>query len=103
LVVQCFGRGFAWLDTGTHESLIQAAEFVRTIEQRQGFKIACIEEVALHMGFIGVDQLATLARPMNNSYGSYLRQIVADSGSPGQDSNLKAPGSDIRSDRREAA
>ena len=79
LAVECLGRGFAWLDTGTHESLIQATNFVQTIEQRQGLKIACIEEVALHMGFIDADQLLALARPLKNSYGDYLRQIVDDS------------------------
>ena len=78
LAVERFGRGFAWLDTGTHESLSQATNFVQTIEERQNLKIACVEEVALHMGFINVDQLASMARPLKNGYGDYLRQIVAD-------------------------
>jgi glucose-1-phosphate thymidylyltransferase len=78
LVVERFGHGFVWLDTGTHESLNQASCFVQSIERRQKLKIACIEEIALNMGFIDVDQLATLARTLNNSYGDYLRQIVAD-------------------------
>jgi glucose-1-phosphate thymidylyltransferase len=79
LRVQCFSRGFAWLDTGTHESLIQAANFVETIEQRQGLKIACIEEVAFYKGFINADQLLALAAKLNNAYGQYLRDLV-----PGQ-------------------
>jgi glucose-1-phosphate thymidylyltransferase len=78
LAVQCLGRGFAWLDTGTHESLSHATNFVQTIEQRQGLKVACIEEIALHMGFIDTHQLVALAKPLKNSYGDYLRQIVDD-------------------------
>jgi len=78
LQVECFGRGFAWLDTGTHESLIQAANFIETVEQRQGLKIACLEEVAHHMGFITSDELAALAAPLKNSYGDYLRHIAAE-------------------------
>jgi glucose-1-phosphate thymidylyltransferase len=77
LRVQKFGRGFAWLDTGTHESLIQAANFVETIEARQGLKIACIEEVAMRKGFITPAQVLELARPMNNLYGDYLRLIAS--------------------------
>ena len=76
LAVECFTRGFAWLDTGTHESLIQAADFVQTIEQRQGLKIACIEEVAYNKGFIDLEQLDRLAKPMQNQYGDYLRELV---------------------------
>ncbi|MBI2825584.1 MAG: glucose-1-phosphate thymidylyltransferase RfbA [Planctomycetia bacterium] len=78
LRVHCLGRGFAWLDTSTHESLIQAADFIETVEQRQGLKIACLEEVAHHMGFISTEQLAELARPLVSSYGDYLRQVAAD-------------------------
>lgn len=78
LHVESFGRGFAWLDTGTHESLIQAANFIETVEQRQGLKIACLEEVAHHMGFITADDLLALAKPLKNSYGDYLRHIAAD-------------------------
>ncbi len=78
LHVESFGRGFVWLDTGTHESLSQATSFVQTVEERQGLKIACIEEIALQMGFIDVEQLEALARGLKNDYGDYLRQVVAD-------------------------
>jgi glucose-1-phosphate thymidylyltransferase len=77
LYVECFTRGFAWLDTGTHESLIQAANFVETIEARQGLKIACIEEVAFNRGFITAEQLIALGRGMNNDYGRYLIESAA--------------------------
>jgi glucose-1-phosphate thymidylyltransferase len=76
LHVQVFGRGFAWLDTGTHASLLQASNFVEIVEQRQGLKIACIEEVAYHKGFITADQLAELAKPFKNAYGDYLRDVL---------------------------
>jgi glucose-1-phosphate thymidylyltransferase len=76
LRVQQCGRGFAWLDTGTPESLIQAANFVEIIESRQGMKIGCIEEVAWRMGFISADQLLALAGKLKNAYGNYLRSIV---------------------------
>jgi len=76
LRVELFTRGFAWLDTGTHRSLMQAANFVETIELRQGFKIACIEEIALEMGFIDVDQVRQLAREMKSEYGQYLLDVV---------------------------
>jgi glucose-1-phosphate thymidylyltransferase len=79
LSVEKLGRGYAWLDTGTHDSLLQAAEFVRTVEARQGLKIACPEEIAWRRGFIGVDQLAALAEPLAASdYGRYLRRVVAE-------------------------
>jgi glucose-1-phosphate thymidylyltransferase len=74
--VDQFTRGFAWLDTGTHEALIQAADFVKTIEQRQGLKIACLEEVAYRKGFIDADQLKQLAAELNNEYGQYLLEIL---------------------------
>jgi len=74
-VEQC-GRGFAWLDTGTPESLLQAANFVEIIESRQGMKIGCIEEVACRMGYISADQLRELASKLKNAYGNYLRAVA---------------------------
>ena len=76
LQVDRFTRGFAWLDTGTHHSLLQAGEFVQTIEQRQGLKIACLEEVAYRKGFIDGDQLKALAGELNNEYGQYLLDLL---------------------------
>ncbi len=76
LHVERLGRGFAWLDTGTEASLLQAADFVRTIEERQGLKIACLEEVAFHKGFIDARQLETLAKRFSNSYGQYLLGLL---------------------------
>lgn len=76
LNVQVLGRGFAWLDTGTHESLLQASNFVETIEQRQGLKVACLEEIALLKGFIGREQFERLAGEYKNSYGDYLMGVL---------------------------
>jgi glucose-1-phosphate thymidylyltransferase len=77
LKVELLGRGYAWLDTGTHESLHQAASFIQTLEQRQGFKIACIEEIAYRQGYIDADQLYELAKPLAKSgYGRYLMDII---------------------------
>ena len=77
LRVEVMGRGMAWLDTGTHESLQQATNFVETIEQRQGLKVACPEEIAYRMGYIDAEQVARLAEPMKSSgYGQYLMEIV---------------------------
>ncbi len=77
LRVEKLGRGFAWLDTGTHESLLQAANYVETIEQRQGLKICCPEEIAYRMGLISAGQVERLAEPLKkNSYGQYLLSLV---------------------------
>ena len=77
LHVQKMRRGYAWLDTGTHESLLQAASFVQTIQARQGLKIACIEEIAYRMGYIDAEQVLRLAAPLSkNDYGQYLEQMV---------------------------
>jgi glucose-1-phosphate thymidylyltransferase len=78
LRVEVLGRGIAWLDAGTHESLLQAANFVQTVEERQGMMIACPEEIAYRMGYIDAAQLKTLARKINNSYGEYLLGIVSE-------------------------
>ena len=81
LAVELMGRGFAWLDTGTADSLQEAAAFVSTLQNRQGFKIACPEEVAFRQGFISLDQLARLAAEFGqSSYGLYLRELVASGG-----------------------
>ena len=77
LKVELLGRGFAWLDTGTHDSLLDAGSFVETIEKRQGLKIACVEEVAYRMGYITEPQMRKLAEPMlKNGYGQYLMQVL---------------------------
>ena len=77
LAVELMGRGYAWLDTGTPDSLIEAAEFVRTLEKRQGFKIACPEEVAWRLGFIGDSKLeAAAAKHGKSAYGQYLAGLL---------------------------
>jgi len=76
LSVQTMGRGIAWLDTGTHESLLEASAFIQTIEKRQGLKVACPEEIAYRAGYINAEQLEVLAARINNDYGEYLRDIL---------------------------
>lgn len=79
LNVEIIGRGYAWLDTGTHDSMLDAGQFIATIEQRQGLKIACPEEIAYRQKWIDRNQLEELARPLSkNSYGEYLRQLLKD-------------------------
>ena len=73
------GRGFAWLDTGTHDSLLEASTFIHTIEKRQGFKVACLEEIAWRKGWISTDQMLERATWLGKTqYGSYLRQLAEE-------------------------
>ena len=79
LNVELLGRGFAWLDTGTHESLLEAAQFVETIEKRQGYKVACLEEIALNNGWLTKKQVAEIGQSMSkNAYGQYLMSLAED-------------------------
>jgi glucose-1-phosphate thymidylyltransferase len=80
LKVELLGRGFAWLDTGTHDSLMEAGQFIETIEKRQGLKVACLEEIAYRMGYIDAEQVKRLAVPLKkNAYGQYLLNLVKNS------------------------
>lgn len=80
LNVQVLGRGFAWLDTGTHESLLAASHFIETIENRQGFKVACLEEIAFHQGWISNESIRLVAgRISKTSYGQYLKSLIGES------------------------
>jgi glucose-1-phosphate thymidylyltransferase len=79
LNVEVLGRGFAWLDTGTHDSLIEASQFVHTVEQRQGYKIACLEEIAYGNGWLSKEQITLLAKPlMKSGYGYYLTELIRE-------------------------
>ncbi len=79
LSVEIMGRGYAWLDTGTHDSLLEAGQFIATLEKRQGLKVACPEEIAFRSGWISAEQLEALAEPMRkNGYGHYLQQVLRD-------------------------
>ncbi|MDI4671267.1 glucose-1-phosphate thymidylyltransferase RfbA [Pseudoalteromonas shioyasakiensis] len=79
LNVEILGRGFAWLDTGTHESLLEAAQFVETLEKRQGYKVACLEEIAFNNGWLSKQEITNLAKPLaKNGYGRYLLEIFKD-------------------------
>jgi len=81
LNVEILGRGFAWLDTGTHDSLLEASSFVQTIEHRQGLKVACLEEIALNNGWLTAQQVSELAKPMlKNEYGKYLQSLAEQKG-----------------------
>jgi len=78
LHLEILGRGVAWLDTGTHEALLQASDFIQIVEQRQGLKIACPEEIAYRMGYISAGALVQLAEPLRNEYGRYLLGLVKE-------------------------
>ena len=77
LSIETLGRGFAWLDTGTHDSLSEASTFVEVIEKRQGLKVACLEEIAYHQGWLSAEELRQVAEPMKrNQYGQYLLRLL---------------------------
>ena len=82
LSVETLGRGYTWLDTGTHESLLESSQFIHTIEKRQGLKVACLEEIAYHMGWVSAESIAELAKPLlKNEYGQYLMRMLETKGS----------------------
>lgn len=79
LSVEIMGRGYAWLDTGTHASLLEAGQFIATLEKRQGLKVACPEEIAFRQGWIGEAELESLAAPLSkNGYGQYLQRLLIE-------------------------
>jgi glucose-1-phosphate thymidylyltransferase len=79
LHVEVMGRGYAWLDTGTHDSLLEAGQFIATLEKRQGLKVACPEEIAFRSGWISVEQVQALIKPLaKNGYGQYLQRIIKE-------------------------
>ena len=79
LKVQTLGRGFAWLDTGTHDSLVEASTYIEVIEKRQGLKVACLEGIALRKGWISTEKMRELAQPMlKNQYGQYLLKVIRE-------------------------
>jgi glucose-1-phosphate thymidylyltransferase len=79
LQVEMMGRGYAWLDTGTHDSLLEAGQFIATLERRQGLKVSCPEEIAFRSGWISAEQLAALAQPLaKNGYGQYLQKLLTE-------------------------
>jgi glucose-1-phosphate thymidylyltransferase len=78
LYVRQFSRGFAWLDTGTPESLLQASQFVAAVEQRQGLKIACLEEIAIKQGFVSCEEVAAAMSGFNSPYAVYVNEIIAE-------------------------
>ena len=81
LQVEVMGQGMAWLDTGTHQSLLDAGNFIRVIEERQGLKVACLEEIAYRLGYISADQVRALAAPLIKSgYGAYLETLISNDG-----------------------
>ena len=76
LSVELMGRGYAWLDTGTQQAMNNASNFIKTIEERQGLKVGCVEEIAYHQGFIDKGQLDKLAEKYSNEYGEYLKALI---------------------------
>jgi glucose-1-phosphate thymidylyltransferase len=79
LSVELMGRGYAWLDTGTHDSLLEAGQFIATLEKRQGLKVACLEEIAYRQGWISAEELERQAQPMlKNGYGQYLMKVLKE-------------------------